>query len=314
MIEGVRGTRTLEGDEARKYKKVINTFSHISEQLDFVLIKLPSLEREELFSRTVGEFSDIVTKQMFSFSDKKGRKLVLRPEGTAGVMRNYVEKNYKKEKKYFYSEQMYRYERPQKGRYREFHQVGAEIIGAEERSIRSIVDIVILGVKFLTSILPIDNKYTLNINSIGTNNDRKKYITKLYEYYKLYETELSEESQKRLDTNPLRILDSKDKNDKLISFDAPKLNDYISKSSNEDFTKFKSQISDTDFKEDPNLVRGLDYYNGITFEFVPNESIGSQDTLGGGGQYDSLSSFIGSRQINGVGLAFGVDRIMELID
>ena len=314
MIEGVRGTRTFEGSEAKKYVKVINTFYHVSEQAEFKLIKLPSLEREELFSRTVGEYTDIITKQMFTFSDKKGRKLVLRPEGTAGVMRNYIEKKYKNEKIYFYSEQMYRYERPQKGRYREFHQVGAEIVGADNRNIQSIVDIAVLGSTFLTKILPEGKNYSLNINSIGSNDDRKKYKAILSEFYKTYKSDLSEESQKRIDTNPLRILDSKNEKDKLISITAPKFKNHRSKSSNEDFENFKSKITTLEFKEDPYLVRGLDYYNGVTFEFIPDDRRGSQDALGGGGQYDSLSSFISTKQINGVGLAFGVDRIMELID
>ena len=314
MIEGVRGTRTFEGAEAKKYIKVVNTFYHVCEQAGFNLIKIPSLEKEELFSRTVGEYTDIVTKQMFTFSDKKGRKLVLRPEGTAGVMRNYIEKKYKDEKKYCYSEQMFRYERPQKGRYREFHQVGAEIIGADNRNIQSIVDIAVLGSTFLTKILPVGKNYSLNINSIGSNDDRKDYKNILSEFYKIYESNLSEESQKRIYTNPLRILDSKNEKDKLISINAPKFKDHRSKNSTEDFECFKSKITQFEFKEDPYLVRGLDYYNGVTFEFIPNDRTGSQDALGGGGQYDSLSSFISSKQINGVGLAFGVDRIMELID
>ena len=313
MIENVRGTRALEGIEAQNYMKVVNTFAQIAEKKDYKLIKLPTLEREELFARTVGEFTDIVTKQMFNFEDKKGRKLVLRPEGTAGVMRNYLEKKYKSEKKYYYSEQMFRYERPQKGRYREFHQVGAEVVGGEDDNIYSVVDITLLGIKFLTTILPKNLDFIIKVNSIGTGEERKVYQKALYEYYKSYSNELSDESKIRLDTNPLRILDSKEEKDIVLSTNAPKFNDYRTNKTQEEFEMYKSKLSKVNFVEDPSLVRGLDYYNGITFEYLPKKQTGSQDALGGGGQYDSLASFISTKQVNGVGLAFGVDRIMELI-
>ena len=149
MIEGVRGVRSIEGLDAIKYTKIINTFHNLCIENNFELIVLPTLEKADLFSRTVGEFSDIVTKQMYNFKDKKGRELVLRPEGTAGVMRNYIENKYKIEKFYFYSEQMFRYERPQKGRFREFHQVGAEIIGSTIGNIKPISQIVLLGKNFI---------------------------------------------------------------------------------------------------------------------------------------------------------------------
>jgi len=313
MIESVRGTRVLEGIDAENFTKVVNKFIEISEEEGFKLIKLPTLEKEELFTRTVGEFTDIVTKQMFNFKDKKGRQLVLRPEGTAGVVRNYLEKKYISEKKYYYSEQMFRYERPQKGRYREFHQVGAEIIGSKSCDMTSVVDITLLGVKFLSTILPISSDFILNINSIGSSEERKIYKEALYEYYQTYSSNLSDTSLKRLHTNPLRILDSKEEQDVLLSLNAPKFKDYRDNKTQEEFEIYKNQLSDINFIEDPTLVRGLDYYNGITFEFLPKKQTGSQDALGGGGQYDSLSSFIGSKQVNGVGLAFGVDRIMELI-
>ncbi len=314
MIEGVRGVRSIEGLDAIKYTKIINTFHNLCIENNFELIVLPTLEKADLFSRTVGEFSDIVTKQMYNFKDKKGRELVLRPEGTAGVMRNYIENKYKIEKFYFYSEQMFRYERPQKGRFREFHQVGAEIIGSTIGNIKPISQIVLLGKNFIDKLYDNKNEIELKINSIGTNQDRKKYINKLDEYFQKHKSSLSEDSKIRLINNPLRILDSKDKNDIKISLDSPKFSEYRSEASNNDYELFKEQISSIPYQEDQNLVRGLDYYNGITFEYTPKDKSGSQDTLGGGGQYDSLSTLIGDKQINGVGFAFGVDRLLDLLE
>ena len=314
MIEGVRGVRSIEGSDAKKYTKVINTFHNLCIENNFELIILPTIEKAELFSRTVGEFTEIVTKQMYNFNDKKGRELVLRPEGTAGVMRNYIDKRYKIEKFYFYSEQMFRYERPQKGRFREFHQVGAEIIGSNNNNIEPTSQIVLLGMKFLNQLFNKKLEVDLKINSIGTNHDRKEYSIKLREYFQRYESSLSKDSKIRLLNNPLRILDSKDKNDIEISLEAPKFSEYRSIESNNDYELFKDKISSIPYQEDDNLVRGLDYYNGITFEFLPKGKSGSQDTLGGGGQYDFLSSLISDKQINGVGFAFGVDRIVDLLD
>ena len=314
MIEGVRGTRVLEGLEAKKYFTVTETFHTICNEYGYNLIVLPTIEKVELFTRTVGQFSDIVTKQMYSFNDKKGRELVLRPEGTAGVIRNYIDKKYKVQKKYFYSEQMFRYERPQKGRYREFHQVGAEIIGSRRGDIQPISDIVLLGINFIKKLVEGDTEITLKINSIGTNSDRKFYSKDLVKYFEKYENDLSDDSKIRLKNNPLRILDSSDLKDVEITKQAPKFSHYRSDEANKDYELFKDAISHIPFEEDQNLVRGLDYYNGITFEYFPKGKTGSQDALGGGGQYDSLSTLLGGTQINGIGFAFGVDRLMEIID
>jgi len=251
---------------------------------------------------------------MFSFPDKKGRNLVLRPEGTAGVVRHHIDKKYNKIKKYYYSDQMFRYERPQKGRYREFHQVGAEIIGYENNSIAEIFSIIQLSNDFLENCIPTNTKYTFEINSIGTNEDRKIYNQKLKEYFKKNIDNLSDDSIKRLDKNPLRILDSKDKSDIAVSRNAPKLSEFRSEESNKKFNELIQMLKNSKipYLENPFLVRGLDYYNDFTFEIVPENSKGSQDALGGGGQYDNLSKLLGGKDINGVGVAFGVDRIMEL--
>ena len=314
MIDGVRGTRAIEGDKANKYLEIINTFHSVAKNYDFNYIKLPTIEKEELYTRSVGEDTDIVTKQMYSFSDKKGRNIVLRPEGTAGVVRHYIDKKYSTIKNYYYSDQMFRYERPQKGRYREFHQVGAESLGYDKNSIKEIFSIVQLSNDFLESCVPSDTKFTFEVNSIGSSKDRKLYNKELLLYLKKHKDELSDDSKLRLDKNPLRILDSKDENDIEVIKDGPKLSKYRSKESNKEYEELLNMLSETkiSFKENENLVRGLDYYNDFTFEIIPNNSQGSQDALGGGGQYDKLSNLLGSKDITGVGVAFGVDRIMEL--
>ena len=314
MIDGVRGTRAIEGDKANKYLEIINTFHSVAKNYDFNYIKLPTIEKEELYTRSVGEDTDIVTKQMYSFSDKKGRNIVLRPEGTAGVVRHYIDKKYSTIKNYYYSDQMFRYERPQKGRYREFHQVGAESLGYDKNSIKEIFSIVQLSNDFLETCVPSNTKFLFEVNSIGSSKDRKLYNKELLLYLKKHKDELSDDSKLRLDKNPLRILDSKDENDIEVIKDGPKLSKYRSKESNKKYEELLNMLSETkiSFKENENLVRGLDYYNDFTFEIVPNNSQGSQDALGGGGQYDNLSNLLGSKGITGVGVAFGVDRIMEL--
>ena len=314
MVDSVRGIRVLDGEDANKYLEIINIFHNVAQKYDFRYIKLPTIEKNELFTRTVGENTDIVTKQMFSFADKKGRNLVLRPEGTAGVVRHHIDKNYNNMNKYYYSDQMFRYERPQKGRYREFHQVGAEIIGYETGSVLEIFSILQLSNDFLENCVPTNTKYRFEINSIGNSDDRKSYNKELTAYFKKNITKLSDDSVNRLDKNPLRILDSKDKNDITISKDAPKISEYRSEKSNKQFSELTQKLNDSKipYIENPHLVRGLDYYNDFTFEIVPENSKGSQDALGGGGQYDDLSNLLGGKEINGVGVAFGVDRIMEL--
>ena len=314
MIDGVRGTRVIEGDEAKRYLEIVNTFHNVAKKYEFDYIKIPTLEKEELFTRSVGEHTDIVTKQMYTFPDKKGRNLVLRPEGTAGIVRHHIEKKYSITKNYYYSDQMFRYERPQKGRYREFHQVGAETLGYKSDSINEIFSIIQLSNDFLESCIPVDSNFTFEINSIGNSEDRIKYNQVLVKYLEDHKDNLSEESLKRLESNPLRILDSKSKNDTEILVNAPKLSEYRSDKSKDNYEKIINMISDAkiSYKENPLLVRGLDYYNDFTFEIVPNESTGSQNALGGGGQYDRLSSLLGGKEINGFGVAFGIDRIMDL--
>ena len=314
MIDGVRGTRALEGEAAKKYLDITNTFHEVSKNYGFDFIKLPTIEKEELFSTSVGQDTEIVTKQMFSFKDKKNRDLVLRPEGTAGVVRNYLDKNFSEKKEYYYIEQMFRYERPQKGRYREFHQAGAEIIGYKKESVKEIFKIIQFSNDFLENSIPSKNNFAFDINSIGDSEDRVKYNIDLRKYLEKNSFNLSKDSIKRISTNPMRILDSKDKNDKEIISNAPKINDYISDTSKKNYEELIQMLDDSkiNYVENKNLVRGLDYYNDFTFEIFPNDDRGSQDALGGGGEYNKLSELIGNNSLSAVGVAFGIDRIMEM--
>ena len=316
MIDGVRGTRTLDGKTAKKYLEITNTFHEVANSYGFEYIKTPILERKELFTTSVGEQTDIVTKQMFSFKDKKNRDLVLRPEGTAGVVRHYLDKKYSDRKQYYYIEQMFRYERPQKGRYREFHQAGVEIIGSKEDKINEIFKVIQLSNDFLENSIPTKNSFTFEINSIGDFSDREKYNLDLKKYLEDNKELLSEDSIQKLDTNPIRILDSKNDNDIQIVADGPKLSDYVSEDSKKIYTNVIQLLDNAKIKytENAYLVRGLDYYNDFTFEIFPNNDRGSQDALGGGGEYNKLSELIGNKQLQSVGAAFGVDRIVELFN
>ena len=316
MIDGVRGTRTLDGKPAKKYLEITNTFHEVANSYGFEYIKTPILERKELFTTSVGEQTDIVTKQMFSFKDKKNRDLVLRPEGTAGVVRHYLDKKYSDRKQYYYIEQMFRYERPQKGRYREFHQAGVEIIGYKEDKINEIFKVIQLSNDFLENAIPTKNSFTFEINSIGDFNDREKYNLDLKRYLEDNKEFLSEDSIQKLVTNPIRILDSKNDTDMQIVADGPKLSDYISEDSKNIYTDVIKLLDNSkiNYTENAYLVRGLDYYNDFTFEIFPNNDRGSQDALGGGGEYNKLSELIDNKQLQSVGVAFGVDRIVELFN
>ena len=314
MIDGVRGTRALVGDTAKRYLDITNTFHEVSKSYGFEFIKLPTIEKQDLFSTSVGQDTDIVTKQMFSFKDKKNRDLVLRPEGTAGVVRNYLDKKISDKKEYYYIEQMFRYERPQKGRYREFHQAGAEIMGYKQETVSEVFKVIQFSNDFLKNSIPSKSNFTFDINSIGNSEDRKKYNIDLRGYLEKNSSNLSKDSIKRINTNPMRILDSKDKNDLKIISDAPKINDYISDSSKKNYNELMKLLDGAkiNYAQNSNLVRGLDYYNDFTFEIFPNNDRGSQDALGGGGEYNKLSELIGNKQLSAVGVAFGIDRIMEM--
>ena len=305
MIEQVKGTRNLYGLDAEKYLYIYDIFRKSFNTYGYDLIELPTIEYKELFNKSIGENSEIVTKQMYEFKDKGNRDLVLRPEATASVVRFHNEFFKNESKKYSYFGKMFRYENPQKNRYREFIQAGAEIVGTIDEY--SNLQILKSSIRFL-SLLNIKSK--LNLNTIGTKEEREKYIRELDKYFSKNKRELSKESVDKIGKNTLRILDSNDPFDNQIIDLAPVIYDFLSNETLSLYETFKIELKTNgiDFVENPKLVRGLDYYNDLTFEFVANGTV-----VGGGGRYDSLSEILGLGKLSGIGVAFGVDRLINTI-
>ena len=306
MIEQVKGTRNIANDDSAKFLHVKNTFINKFSDYGYKYIQTPLLEYKELFDKSIGESSEIVTKQMYELKDKGGRDLVLRPEGTSSVVRYHAEFNKDNTSKYSYFGSMFRYENPQKNRYREFNQAGAEIVGLID--IYSDFQIINDSLNFINNLLP---GTTLKINTIGSIEDREAYVKVLYEYFSKNKEKLSNESLEKIEKNTLRILDSNMSEDREIISNAPTINEYINTHSKENFESLlrlfdNSQIN---YEIDYSLVRGLDYYNDLTFEFHTEESV----VVGGGGRYDNLAKILSIGDFNGVGVAFGVERIMNLL-
>jgi len=306
MIEQVKGTRNIANDDSAKFLHVKNTFINKFSDYGYKYIQTPLLEYKELFDKSIGESSEIVTKQMYELKDKGGRDLVLRPEGTSSVVRYHAEFNKDNTSKYSYFGSMFRYENPQKNRYREFNQAGAEIVGLID--IYSDFQIINDSLNFINNLLP---GTTLKINTIGSIEDREAYVKVLYEYFSNNKGKLSNESLEKIENNTLRILDSNNSEDREIISNAPTINEYINTHSKENFESLlrlfdNSQIN---YEIDYSLVRGLDYYNDLTFEFHTEESV----VVGGGGRYDNLAKILSIGDFNGVGVAFGVERIMNLL-
>ena len=310
-INLVKGTHDLVGLDLEKYNYILENFKNICNQYSFKEIITPIIEQEELFVRGVGEMTDIVSKEMYTFIDQGEKKICLRPEATSGIAR-FAASNYESGfMKLFTYGPMFRRERPQKGRYRQFNQLNIEIIGDE--SFYSDFEVIYIANSLLDSI-GLKNKFKLLINSIGTKEDQKNYSKALYEFLKLKEDQLSEVSQQRLEKNTLRILDSKDPNDQLIISTAPKIKEFLSIKSLDFYRGVKDLLSShgVEFIEDHLLVRGLDYYSHTAFEFQTFEDK-RQNTILAGGRYDELISLISSRNIPGIGWAAGIERLIDLI-
>ena len=306
MIEQVKGTRNIANDDSAKFLHVKNTFINKFSDYGYKYIQTPLLEYKELFDKSIGESSEIVTKQMYELKDKGGRDLVLRPEGTSSVVRYHAEFNKDNTCKYSYFGSMFRYENPQKNRYREFNQAGAEIVGLID--IYSDFQIINDSLNFINNLLP---GTTLKINTIGSIQDREAYVKVLYEYFSKNKEKLSNESLEKIENNTLRILDSNNSEDREIISNAPTINEYINTHSKENFESLLRLLdnSQINYEIDYSLVRGLDYYNDLTFEFHTEESV----VVGGGGRYDNLAKILSIGDFNGVGVAFGVERIMNLL-
>ena len=306
MIEQVKGTRNIVNEDSAKFLHVKHNFINKFSDYGYKYIQTPLLEYKELFDKSIGESSEIVTKQMYELKDKGGRDLVLRPEGTSSVVRYHAEFNKDNTSKYSYFGSMFRYENPQKNRYREFNQAGAEIVGLID--IYSDFQIINDSLNFINNLLP---GTTLKINTIGSIEDREAYVKVLYEYFSKNKEKLSNESLEKIENNTLRILDSNNSEDREIISNAPTINEYINTHSKENFESLLRLLdnSQINYEIDYSLVRGLDYYNDLTFEFHTEESV----VVGGGGRYDNLAKILSIGDYNGVGVAFGVERIMNLL-
>jgi histidyl-tRNA synthetase len=313
VLQPVRGTHDLYFAQVLRHQKVVKTAQQISALYGFSEIKTPIFEFSQVFGRTLGDASDIVSKEMYTFTDKGGEILSLRPEGTAGIMRAYLSEGLAQHQpvKFFYEGPMFRYERPQKGRYRQFYQIGVELIGPESND----ADIEVISLAFhLLHALGVAEKVQLEVNSIGDKESRDQYRKILVDYYKNYEKELSADSQRRLTQNPLRILDSKAEPDVKINSGAPLLTDHLNSASKEKFDKILSALTDLkiSYKVDPKLVRGLDYYSHMVFEFR-TQALGAQDAVLSGGRYDGLAEMMGGPATPAVGWAAGVERLGMLL-
>ena len=313
-ISKLRGMQDTDPIETSKINFVENSFNEISKSYGYQEVRFPIIESTDLFKRSVGDQSDIVNKEMFTFESKSGKSMTLRPEGTAGCMRMAIETGLLDagQQRLSYKGPMFRYERPQKGRSRQFQQLSLEAYGFNDYAI----DLEMLEISnFLFEELSVKKEMTLEINSIGSQKDQQEYSQKLKDYFSKYKKDLDEDSLKRLEKNPLRILDSKNQDLENLIKEAPKIDQSISKESQDKFSLIKNYLEDLEiqYKENPLLVRGLDYYNDLVFEWKSN-SIGSQDTICGGGRYDSLSKIIGGRETNAIGLSIGLERLCLLIE
>ena len=315
MIQKPRGTKDIFGLDAKIYQMIFDSFESLARTYNIKKIITPTFESFELFRDSNGESSDIVTKEIYKFKDYNDRLLALKPEGTASVGRAIIENKLYSDSNYnklFYIDSMYRYEKPQKGRLRQFYQIGVEF--TNNLSDNTIIDVIILASSLLDKLKI--NDYVLNINSIGTKEERQLYIDELKKYFTKHQNQLSEMSQKRININPLRILDDKVDSQLDIVKNAPQICDFWSATTKEQFNKILKVLDSLKISYQINysLVRGLDYYSNIVFEFISTSNLlGSKVTVIGGGCYHDLIENDSNIQINGVGFGVGVERLFEII-
>ena len=310
-LQAVKGTQDFFSDEQRVFNYILECAKNIAKINSYEEISLPLLEHTDIFKRSLGEGSDIVHKEMYTFEDKKGRSLTLRPEFTASVVRSIISSGLQKQLplKLFTYGPLFRYERPQRGRFRQFHQVNFEYIG--DATPISDAEVISAADNFLKN-LGVKN-LTLEINSLGDYSARKEYTKALVQYFSKYKNDLSDDSKIRLEKNPLRILDSKDSKDKELIANAPVMSDFWNKESEEFYAQLLGHLDAIGirYKQNKSLVRGLDYYAHTVFEFTTNE-LGAQGTVLAGGRYDKLIKQMGGDDIPAVGFAAGIERLMEL--
>ena len=311
--QAIRGTQDIFGAEAEAFAHVVETFERVRKLYRFRRAEMPVFEKTAVFSRSLGETTDVVSKEMYSFEDRGGESLTLRPEFTAGIARAYITNGWQQHAplKLATHGPLFRYERPQKGRYRQFHQLDAEIIGAGEPL--ADVELLVMADQLLKE-LGISDGVTLQLNTLGDGASREAWRAALVEHFRAHRAELSEDSQERLEKNPLRILDSKDPRDKPFTADAPRIDDYLSAEAQDFFGRVTSGLdaAGVAWTRNGSLVRGLDYYRHTAFEFV-TDRLGAQGTVLGGGRYDGLMESLGGPVTPAVGWAAGIERLAMLV-
>jgi histidyl-tRNA synthetase len=311
--QAIRGTQDIFGAEAETFAHVVEVFERVRKLYRFRRVEMPVFEKTAVFSRSLGETTDVVSKEMYSFEDRGGESLTLRPEFTAGLARAYLTNGWQQHAplKLATHGPLFRYERPQKGRYRQFHQLDAEIIGAAEPL--ADVELLCLADQLLKE-LGISDGVTLQLNTLGDQASREAWRLALIEHFRAHKDQLSEDSQERLEKNPLRILDSKDPRDKVFTADAPLIDQFLSAEAQDFFGKVTDGLNAAGvaWSRAPTLVRGLDYYRHTAFEFV-TDRLGAQGTVLGGGRYDGLIETLGGPPTPAVGWAAGVERLAMLV-
>lgn len=312
MISALRGMKDHLPPSGQTYEYIIKICEEIAQNYGYSFVMTPHLEQTALFKRSVGESSDIVGKEMYRFVDKGQNDVCLRPEGTAGVVRAFIEAKFDKAggvRRYFYHGSMFRYERPQKGRLREFHQFGCECFN--EPSVYEDASIILMVNEIFAKL---DIKTTLKINSLGDSSSMALYRQKLVDFLTLHDDEICEDCKRRKELNPIRTLDCKEKRCQEIYQNAPLIIDNLNSECADEFKKLQEILTanGVKFEVDAKLVRGLDYYCKTAFEFVSDE-IGSQSAVAGGGRYDRLVEYLGGKASYGVGFAMGIERIMEIL-
>ena len=313
-IQAIRGMHDILPDQTPRWQGVEAVFRRILSAYGYQEIRLPIVEKTELFKRSIGEVTDIVEKEMYTFDDRNGDSLTLRPEGTAGCLRACLEQGllHYPAHRLWYQGPMFRHERPQKGRYRQFHQMGVEAYGMSGPDIDAEL---ILLTRRIWNDLGIEQKLELQLNSLGTAEERQVYRRQLVEYLQKHSDRLDEDSRRRLETNPLRILDSKSPDMYELVRGAPVLQDYLGEESRTHFDGLTRILDDAgiSYVLNPRLVRGLDYYCKTVFEWVTRE-LGAQGTVCAGGRYDGLIEQLGGKASHAIGFALGMERLIELLD
>jgi histidyl-tRNA synthetase len=313
-VQPVRGTQSLLGEDADRLAKVVAAFDRARRLYGFKRVEVPTIEHTQVFARTIGETTDVVSKEMYSFEDRSGDSITLRPEFTAGICRAYLSEGWQQHAplKVATHGSAFRYERPQKGRFREFHQLDVEIIGAAEP--QADVELLALGYQLLQD-LGIAEGVTLQLNTLGDAETREAWRTALVDYFRAHEAGLSEDSVARLERNPLRILDSKDPSDRTICAGAPSVDAHLTGEASDFFAAVTAGLdaAGVPWVRNPRLVRGLDYYRHTAFEFV-TDRLGAQGTVIAGGRYDGLIETLGGPHTPAVGWAAGIERLAMMIE